>query len=163
MESVACLLDAIQNSGPATALRMSGIAYPLVNGSHIVGIALLFGAIAALDLRLIGCFASLPAGPLARLLVPVAMAGLVLALTTGALLFSVNAVKYAGLPVFWLKLGLIAAAAANALLLHRTSAWTAALSRPEGALPCRVAAAGALSILLWLSALFCGRLIAYFA
>lgn len=162
MESLAGLLEAIQNSGPASALRMSSVAYPLVNGTHIAGVALLFGAIAALDLRLIGCFAALPAAPLARLLVPVAIAGLVLALTTGALLFSVNAVKYAGLPVFWLKLGLIAAATANALLVHRSPAWGAALSRSDGALPTRVAIAGGLSILLWLSALFCGRLIAYF-
>jgi hypothetical protein len=141
---------------------MSGVAYPLVNGAHIAGLALLVGAIAALDLRLIGFFPSLPAAPLAQLLVPVAIAGLVLAVATGALLFSVHAVKYAGLPVFWLKLGLIVAATTNALLLHRAPAWAAALSQPAGALPRRVAVAGVLSILLWLSALFCGRLIAFF-
>jgi hypothetical protein len=162
MEGLTGLLEALQNSGFATALRMSGIVYPLVNGTHIVGIALLFGAITALDLRLIGFFPSLPAAPLARLLVPVAATGLVIALTTGMLLFSVNAVKYAGLPVFWLKLSLIAAGTVNALLLHRTSAWASVLG-PAAAKPrTRVAITAVLSILLWLSALFCGRFIAYF-
>lgn len=162
MESLASLFEALQSSGLATALRLSGIAYPLVNGAHIVGIALLFGAIAALDLRLIGLFSSLPVAPLARLLVPVAATGLVIAVTTGALLFSTRAVEYAALPIFWLKLALIVTATANALLLRRSPAWSPALSQTAGRLPSRVAAAGALSILLWLSALLCGRLIAYF-
>jgi hypothetical protein len=162
MDGLTGLLEAIQNSGFATALRMSGIAYPLVNGTHIVGIALLFGAITALDLRLMGFFPSLPAAPLARLLVPVAATGLAIALTTGALLFSVSAVKYAGLPIFWLKLSLIAAGTANALLLHRASAWASVLSVAGKKPGRRVAIAAALSVMLWLSALFCGRFIAYF-
>jgi hypothetical protein len=162
MESLTSLFEALQSSGLATALRLSGLAYPLVNGAHIIGIALLFGGIAALDIRLIGFFPSLPLAPLARLLVPVAAIGFVLAITTGALLFATRAPEYAALPIFWLKLALVVAATVNALLLHRAPAWPRALSLPGGPLPLRVATAGGLSILLWLSALLCGRLIAYF-
>src|SRR3546814_3617112 len=44
-------LAALQNLEPVAALRASRWVYPLVNTAHIAGIALLFGAIAPLDLR----------------------------------------------------------------------------------------------------------------
>src|SRR3546814_3819020 len=49
-------LAALQNLEPVAALRASRWVYPLVNTAHIAGIALLFGAIAPLDLRLLGAW-----------------------------------------------------------------------------------------------------------
>jgi hypothetical protein len=60
--------------------------YPLVNAGHIVGIALLFGAIAPLDLRLIGAWNRISLDVFLRILVPVAVAGLGLAACAGACL-----------------------------------------------------------------------------
>jgi hypothetical protein len=76
---------ALHASGLSQALRASIWLYPLVNTAHVVGIALLFGAIAPLDLRLMGCWKSVPLHHLARAAVPVAMAGLLLAAGTGSL------------------------------------------------------------------------------
>lgn len=157
-------LTALQNLEPVAALRASRWVYPLVNFAHITGIALLFGAIAPLDLRLLGAWREVPLAALARVLVPVSMAGLLLAAATGLLLFSVSATKYAGEPVFLLKLGLIAAAVANALLLRRAPDWTLAripeLSAPATA---RLKVAALLSLGLWLAVILCGRLLAYLA
>ena len=157
-------LTALQAAEPVAALRTSRWIYPLVNAGHIAGLALLFGAILPLDLRLLGAWRSVPLHHLARVLVPVAMAGLALAAVTGLLLFSVSAVKYAGIALFPVKLGLIAAAAANALLLRRSNDWTLGLIpdlRSEPSPRLRVAAL--LSIGLWLAVILCGRLLGYMA
>ena len=85
------LATALQASGLSALLRSSIWLYPLVNTGHVVGIALLFGAIVPLDLRLLGCFRRTPLEHLAGTLVPVAITGLVLALCTGSLLFVIGA------------------------------------------------------------------------
>ena len=160
MELLFAALAALQASALPTALRLSFYAYPLVNAGHIVGIALLFGAIVPLDLRLLGFWPSAPIPLLARVLVPTAMTGLALAVVTGVLLFSVGAVKYAGLGVFQFKMLLVVAATANALLLSRIAGWSQYAST-QPAIRLRVAIAAGLSVALWLSVILCGRIIAY--
>jgi hypothetical protein len=150
------MLEALEQSAPITALRESTYAYPLINALHIVGVALLFGAIVALDLRLIGWRrAAGPVDGFARLLLPVAIGGLALAIPAGLLLFATDARAYVASPLFQAKMLLIALAIANALWLRRTD-WrgpTAGL----GAAP-----AAAASILLWLGAIVLGRMVGYF-
>ena len=147
-------LSALEGLPAIVALRESYLAYPLVNTLHIVGIALLFGAIAPLDLRLIGWRRdAAPVDGLSRLLLPVAIFGFVLAALAGLLLFATDARAYAAAPLFRAKLLLIALALANALALRRTD-WRNARSR-------RVALAGAASLFLWLGVILLGRLIGY--
>ncbi len=160
MEQLFSALAALQSSALPTALRASYYGYPLVNTGHIVGIALLFGGIVPLDLRLLGFWPSVPAAALARILLPLAISGLILAVVTGSLLFSVGAVKYAGLGVFQLKMLLVLAATANALLLSRVPGWTGDASGRSG-IRLRVAFAAGLSIALWLAVILCGRIVAY--
>jgi len=149
------LLGAIETARPIVALKDSYLAYPLVNTAHIIGIALLFGAIVPLDLRLIGWRSqSEPVDRLSRILVPVAIAGLLIAVPAGLLLFATDARAYAAAPLFQAKMILIALAIANALALRRFD-WSG--SEPNR----RVAFAGAASILLWLGAITCGRLLGY--
>ena len=157
-------LTALQNLEPVAALRASRWVYPLVNTAHIVGIALLFGAILPLDLRLLGAWRGVPLPLLSRVLLPVAIAGLALAAATGLMMFAVSATKYAATPVFLVKLALIAAAVANALLLRLTPAWTLArVPELPDAPVARLKLAAALSLALWLAVILCGRLIAYLA
>ena len=157
MEIIQPYLEALQNSELPTALRLSNYAYPLVNALHIVSIGLLFGSIIALDLRLLGFWSPVPVHMLSRVLMPVAMVGLVSALLTGSLLFSVHAVKYAGLSVFQLKIALIAIAIVNALLL------TGLADKNHDKLSGYVRISAALSILFWIAIILCGRMIAYFS
>ena len=158
---LADVLGALQDAAIVGALRRSHWVYPLVNAGHIVGLALLFGAIVPLDLRLIGVWRRIPLAPLARLLLPVAIAGLALAVLTGALLFSVSALKYAGMALFQAKLLLILAALANALLLHRSAAWAAHQDAPSQGTTPRLRLAGTLSIGCWLAAILAGRMLGY--
>ncbi len=79
-------------------------------------------------------------------------------------MFAVSATKYAALALFPVKLALIAAALANALLLRRSPDWTLALVPGiEAELTLRLKIAALLSIGLWLAAILCGRLLAYLA
>lgn len=149
-------LAALEAAPAIEALRVSSWAYAAVNTLHIVGIALLFGAIVPLDLRLAGWRsedASLAA--LAKLLLPVAKAGFALAALTGPLLFAADARNYAASPLFRAKLAVIAAALFNASLLRRVD-WSAPRLSNR-----RFVAAGAASLLLWLLAIGLGRWIAY--
>ena len=150
------LLTALEQSAVSETLRFWRWAYPLVNTGHILGIALLFGAIVPLDLRLVGVWRSIPLKSLAKVLLPVAGSGLGLALFTGPLLFSVDPFKYAGLWLFWLKLLLIVLALFNVLLVHRSVAW-----REGDETTLRLQFTGLVSALLWLLVILCGRLIAY--
>jgi hypothetical protein len=154
-------LAAIQDLPFAAALRSGRWSYAAVNGLHIVGIALLFGAIVPLDLRMMGFWRSVRISTLTRVLTPVAATGLVLAVAAGLLLFSVRAVQYAGTAVFQIKLALILCAVANALLLRRAIEWELAQDTLRIAPPARLRLAGALSMALWLAVIACGRTIAF--
>lgn len=140
-------------------LRASMPAYALVNALHILGLGLLVGAVAALDLRLLGAVRTLPAAPLAALLERVAGAGLALALVTGLLLFSVRPAAYLGNPAFLLKLGFVGAGLLNVLVLRFGPGWRALASgaRPSAAVRIGVA----FSLALWIAALLAGRWIAF--
>lgn len=149
-------LAALEATALAEALRFSRWGYAAVSAGHILGIALLVGALVPLDLRLLGFWTNVPAAALARVLVPVAAAGLALAVTCGALLFSVGASDYAAEPVFRIKLALIALGAATALYAHRRAGpalegWSAARRRLQAML----------SLACWLPALALGRAIAF--
>ena len=149
-------LGAVEASPLVEALRLSSWAYPAVNTLHIVGVALLFGAIVPLDLRLAGWRrgeASLAS--LSSVLLPLAIFGFILAGLAGLLLFVTDARAYAASPLFQAKLVLIAAALGNASLLRRVDWQNPDLSSR------RLALAGAASLLLWLGTIALGRLIAY--
>jgi hypothetical protein len=150
---LADLLAAIEASGLASHLRGSRWTYPLVNAGHVLGLALLVGAIAPLDLRLIGFWRTEPVARLAAILRPVAAFGAGLAIVTGGLLFSVQAADYAALGLFRAKLALVALGLLNAAL--HAGDRLAALS------PARQRAVGALSLAFWIAALVAGRMLGY--
>lgn len=148
------LLTRLADTPPAEWMRLSRWGYAGVNALHVLGIALLVGAIVPLDLRLLGWRRRLPLTALGRLLQPVAIAGLLLALTTGALLFLADPGGYAATPLFLAKLTLIGLAIANALALNLGPGLA-------GASPGRLRIAGVLSLGLWFAALAAGRFLAF--
>lgn len=133
-------------------LKASRWVYPLVNAGHILGIALLIGSVVPMDLRLLGVLSRPGLAETVALLRPFAAAGLALAAVCGALLFVTQAGDYVQSRWFQAKMVLVALAALNAALHPRL----ALTSRRR-----QVVVAG-LSLVLWPSALLCGRMIAYF-
>ena len=153
------MLDLLADSALASALRRSATAYLLVNSGHILGLALLIGAILPLDLRLAGAFSRTPIPAIAPILRSMALAGLALVFATGPLLFLANPTEYATNPAFRIKLLLIAAALLNATLVTRSAAWSHVLSGHPPAPHLRAMAI--LSALLWLATLVAGRWIGF--
>nr|WP_267957782.1 hypothetical protein [Halomonas zhangzhouensis] len=148
------MLAWLADTALAEWVRLSRWGYATVNALHVLGIALLIGAIAALDLRLLGWRKRFPLWELGRLLQPVAVAGLLLAMTTGGMLFLADPNGYAAMPLFRLKLALIALALANALLLNLGPGLA-------NATPRQLLVAGTLSLLLWPAVLLAGRFLAF--
>ena len=131
----------------------SPYAYPALEAAHIVGIALLMGSLVVFELRVWGAGPTLPQDALARLALPVTLAGFGLAAASGGLMFASQYDELLANRAFLVKMALLVAAGLNAALLH----WREGLlAHDRGA---RIQTA--LSLALWIAVIVCGRWIAY--
>jgi hypothetical protein len=146
------LVDALTWLGLAAGLTHSSVVYALVSATHILGIALLLGAVVLVDLSLLGRITR-PDSTTFELLRRTAKTGVTLAVVTGVLLLSARPHEYLVKPVVWAKLVLIALAIANAFAFEHRAA------RGNATTAGRLHAA--LSLSLWLGVLLLGRWIAF--
>jgi hypothetical protein len=160
--SAPAIFVALEQSGFAAAIRQSTWIYPVANVGHIIALVCFAGAVAVMDLRLLGALSAAAPLPLilrARRFAAAAFFGLA---ATGFLLFSAEAGHVAINPVFQLKIALVALGLLNTIVFElATKRWIATL--PAGAatpLPAR--AAGLFSLAVWLAVAASGRTIAYF-
>lgn len=144
----------------AQAMREHAWLYPIVETLHIIGFAVLVGAVAMFDLRVLGFGRQLPVKALARHLLPWSAGSMLLVLPTGLLLFVADPLALLANRIFLLKLALIAVAGLNALAFH-AGPWRRAEAWPERT-PGRAILHALLSLGLWIAVIACGRLLAYF-
>lgn len=152
---------ALQDSSLGLGIRHSTWLYPLGNVLHVLGVAVFVGSILALDLRFLGLarrHISLEGA--SKLLTPVAIAGILMLVPGGLIVFIADAGPLAANGILQLKLSLVVVGIANALLFRsrwngRLADWDAGAS---GAGRAQVVA----SIAIWLAVPTLGRLIAYF-
>ena len=161
LEGWVSLAAAVESNVLATWLRSSAWGYPAVETLHILGLALLFGAAVAFDLRLLGVASLLPVDGVARFLLPLARIGFGVAVVSGLVLFMMQARTFAVMPLFFVKMALVAIAVANTMIFHRgifrsVGGWSHGSRTPHRA---RVAAV--VSLVCWTLALVCGRFLAY--
>ena len=147
------MLAALEATFLAEAIRRSVWAYPLLETVHIASIGALVGSVLLLELRVFGLGREIGVVPLARLVLRTALAGFACAVASGSLLFVSAATEVAANPAFQAKLVLILIAGLNAVVFHARGGL-----RGRDTLARLQAAA---SLLLWLSVLAAGRLIAY--
>ena len=157
---------ALEASGLGQAMRQWLWLYPAVEIVHIVGIGLLFGSIVVFDLRLLGLARDIPVKRLARHVLPWSAGSFLLIVPSGLLMFTAHATEFIDSEVFVIKMLLIMAAGVNAGLFHTITYRTADVwdSEEMRKLPPPPSArlAGGLSLLIWISVIACGRLLAYF-
>ena len=150
------VLAALEGTTVAQMLPVSRWGYAAVNAAHILGIALLVGAIVPLHLRFLGAWRNVSRPALVRVLVPVAATGLGLAVMAGILLFSVRAREYANIGFLQAKLVLVALGTISALALHANHGFLL-----ETASDRRLVGHAVVALVCWIGALVCGRLIAF--
>lgn len=141
-------------------------AYPTVLTLHTVGLAMLVGASAAVDLRLLGFGRKLPVASLINAF-PIMWVGFWINAISGAMLFAGDATTKGTTTIFQIKLGVIALGVINILLIKRVvfGGGRGLLRRfrleAEAPVhwPARLLAVTSLAV--WMTAIALGRFMAY--
>jgi hypothetical protein len=156
------LLKSLEMSGLASAIRNSLYWFPLLESVHVMALAVLFGTIAVVDLRILGLASrGRSFHQVASDAIKWTWIGFVVVAITGALMFITNARVYADNGFFRAKLILLALAGMNMCYFEFTAGrqshrWDA---EPSGPLGAKVAAT--LSLLLWISVIAMGRAVGF--
>ncbi|MCS6996772.1 MAG: hypothetical protein NZ533_07430 [Casimicrobiaceae bacterium] len=155
------MLEELAAAVAATALaqwvRVTPLAYPVLEVLHLWAIAIVFGSIVFIDLRILGIGlrngGAFPVDAWARALLPWTLGAFALAVLSGALMFLSRAADFVSNPAFAVKLTLIVLAALNAALLHLRDGLrrSSPVNRWQAIL----------SIGCWLGVMAAGRWIAY--
>ena len=155
-------LTTIENLPLATAIREEGLWFPWIESIHVLALVLVVGFILIVDLRLIGV-ASKQRGvaQLTSNALPMTWGAFAVAVISGSLLFISNATSYWDNVFFQIKLVLILLAGVNmfafhCLVAHDMSGW-----RTPETTPALAKVAGAVSMLLWIGVVVCGRWIGF--
>jgi hypothetical protein len=132
------------------------LAFPAILAVHTIGLALLVGVSAAIDLRVLGAARQIPLPAMQRFM-PVLWGGLALNAASGVALLIAYPTKALTDPVFYIKLLLIAVAVALVVRIARRGfgASAAASAGP------RLRLLAAASLACWAGAITTGRLLAY--
>lgn len=146
----------------SVALLESYYAWPLLESSHVLLLALFVGTAVMMDLRLVGvAFRGVPASAFLDRMLPWTRAGFALLVLTGLLLFYSNPVTYYHNLFFRIKVVLLVIGGLNVWYFHgRThrsiAEWDDRLPPPRA-----VRTAGLVSLMVWTAVVFSGRMIAY--
>jgi quinol-cytochrome oxidoreductase complex cytochrome b subunit len=160
--STPAIIQAIYDSGIAMWMRGSLKAMPLIEATHVLAIATVFGTIFIVDLRLLGLAGTnRPYSVVAREMLGKTWAAFVLAVITGVLLFAPNAITYFGNTAFRLKMLALVVVGINmavfkVLTARSMPAWDTSPKPPSAA---RTAAI--ISLLVWTAVIFLGRWIGF--
>ena len=157
------LCQILYDSPVGTTIRESDYAFAIIESVHVLGIALLVGTIAILDLRMLGVvLRHISVTRIARAILPITWAGFTVMFLSGFLLFWSEAAKNYTNPAFRVKIVLLLLVGLNPLIFHttiyrRVEDWDELASSPR-----RAKVAAVASLALWSAIIIAGRAIAYF-
>jgi len=132
------------------------LSFPLILFLHSIGMGLSAGSAFVICMRLVGVGRPLPVSSL-RVFFKIFWGGFFLNLVTGSLLFAAHATTTGFIPMYYLKLALIAAGMVLSLPIRKFVEGQTS----DDAIPSRVKGLAALSLLVWVAVITTGRLIAY--
>ena len=128
-------------------------AYPMILTMHTVGLGIVVGSAAILDLRLLGIGPGIPLPEMRRVL-PLFWVGFFINLVSGLMLFASEAADKAAQPVFLVKLLLVAI---GVVVTSRLKNVAFDVDIPQA----RVRSLAKVSLFVWAGAIVAGRLMAY--
>ena len=154
------MLSALQASAFSTWVREAPTvwAYPTILTLHTIGLGVLVGLNAAVDLRLLGVARQIPIATMEKFF-PAMWVGFWVNAVTGFMLFAADPITKGTTVLFMVKLGLVAGGVALIVVLRRAVYGLA----PHGpTVVSRFAKhCAAASLVLWVTATAAGRLMAY--
>lgn len=156
------MFEALNQSAVTQWLNARIWGFPLAEIFHITMTGGFFGGLVMLDLRLLGVHRGISSVMLMRHILPCLWWLFAGVLLSGSLLFMFMPLEYSGNPAFQIKMLLIPLGGINALFLHVVLLRHQFMWDSHGAVPLSVRLAALLSLAIWIGALACGRLIAYY-
>ncbi len=160
--AIADVLQAIEESGIATAVRESALLFPLIESIHVIAIAFVFGTVIFVDLRLLGLASrKVSVTRMTNDLLPWTWGAFVLAAITGVLLLASTAIRYYDNTPLRLKFLFMAMAGINMLVFHFVTYRDVNRWDNDAMPPAAARTAGGISILLWVLVIFFGRWIGF--
>ena len=155
--------QAIQDIPFFTAIRESGVPYPVILSTHLTCIAVFGGLILISDLRLLGlALMNVPVSDILLRTRPWKQVGFVIMVSCGILLAGSKLFNYYDNPYFQVKMTLLAMVGVHAIVFRRSVYANPARFDGLKQMPGAAKAAGLVSMLLWTGILSMGRWIAYF-
>jgi len=153
----------IENSAFSSTIASSEWMFPTIETIHVIAIVTVIGAIAIMDMRLLGLTSgNRTVRAIAHDTLPVTWVAFALATVTGLLLFVSKATSYMVNPYFLWKFAFMIVAGINMAVFHRyVSKGMDDWGAPAHAIPLNAKLAGALSLALWVAIPFCGRVIGF--
>lgn len=160
--SILSFLEWLASTDWSIALHESLWVYPLVESTHVLTLGLFVGTAVMLDLRLLGwSFRDVPITEFTQRILPWTRAGFAIMFVTGILLFYAIPVRTYQNIFFRVKLVMLAFALFNIWYFHNRTERGVARWDTDGRPPRAARIAGLASIVLWMSIVVAGRLIAY--
>jgi len=156
------LLKFLEASGLAARIRDSVFLFPMIESTHVIVLALVFGTIAVIDLRLLGIASTQRSfHRMASDILKWTWGAFALTALTGSLMFITNATVYYHNFFFRMKMLLLALTGINMLFFELTAGrtihgWDRAPSAPRAG-----KAVAALSLAMWIGIICMGRLIGF--
>ena len=136
--------------------------YPIIESVHVLTLCLFLGLAMMLDLRLLGAtMVKTPVSQIAERLLPWTVAGFVVMVISGALLFYGIPVRTYQNIFFRIKVLLLILSGLNAFVFHYGIYRKVADWEMSPVPPFRARLAGGLSLLFWAGVVVAGRMIAY--
>ena len=159
---VASFLQAIEMSGVATRIRDSFFLFPLLESIHVLGLALVLGTISIIDLRLLGIASTQRSFKrMESDILKWTWGAFALTALTGALMFITNARVYYHNFFFRTKMLLLVLTGINLLVFELTAGRTVHKWDNAAATPRVAKTVAALSLAMWISIVFMGRMIGF--
>src|SRR5262245_56391839 len=155
-------LASLESSGIATKIRNSLYIFPLIEATHVLGLAMVAGTIAIIDLRLLGIASTRRSFKLmASDILKWTWAAFVVTAATGSLMFITNAGVYYNNFYFRTKMVLLVVAGINMLMFELTAGRTIHRWDKEPSAPPVGRTTAVVSLALWISIIFLGRWIGF--
>jgi len=153
----------LQSTPVSQFIIMSAWAFPLIESFHVIGVALVFGVIAIVDLRLLGlAWNNRRITEISRDTLHWTWLGFAVAVTTGALMFVSNASTYLDNGFFLWKMGLLILAGINMFIFELVTAKSIENWDENGQqMPVAAKVAGFLSLAFWFLVIVTGRWIGF--